>query len=95
MMSDHGRDRAEGKGSGVPSVIDNPAVAMYVAAGVALVVLGGFFWYVWSIDRDVAALRRRLDERPSLPNRYPPQATAPLRPHPRVTEEHEVGNTRT
>ncbi len=85
-----GAAASDGKGSDVPSVIDDPAIAMYVAAGVALVVLGGFFWYLWSIDRGVAALRRQLNERPS----HSPQATAPLRPRPRGAEEHGDGNTR-
>ena len=73
----------------MPSVIDNPAVAMYVAAAVALVVLLGFFWYLWSIDRSVAELRRRLDERPA-PSR--PGGT-PLRPRRRVEQEQSDGNT--
>ena len=75
----------------VPAVLDNPALAMYVAAAVALVVLIGFFWYLWSIDRGVAELRRRLNERPS-PNGNPPQAVAPLRPHRRIEQEHGDGN---
>ncbi len=72
----------------MPAVIDNPAIAMYVAAAVALVVLAGFFWYLWSIDRSVAELRRQLNERPS-PS---PQAMAPLRPQRRVEQEHGDGN---
>ena len=72
----------------VPAVIDNPALAMYVAAAVALVVLIGFFWYLWSIDRSIAELRRRLNEQPAPP----PQTSAPLRPHRRVAQEHADGN---
>jgi hypothetical protein len=73
----------------VPGVINNDALAMYVAAAVALVVLGGFFWYLWSIDRGVAELRRRLNERPA-----PRETAAPLRPQRRVAQEQNDGNTR-
>ena len=75
----------------MPGVIDNPALGMYVAAAVALVVLLGFFWYVRSIGRGVAELRRRLNERPSPF----PQVAAPVHPHMRAEEEHEDVNTRT
>ena len=74
----------------MPSVIDNPALAMYVAAAVALVVLGGLFWYLWSIDRGVRELRRRLSERP----RPPAEVVAPLRPQRRAMQELSDGNTR-
>ena len=72
----------------MPAVLDNPALAMYVAAAVALVVMAGFFWYLWSIDRGVAELRRRLDERSS------PEARViePVRPRRRVEQEHADGN---
>ncbi|HZB95441.1 MAG TPA: hypothetical protein VE268_05750 [Herpetosiphonaceae bacterium] len=74
----------------MPGVVDNPALAMYVAAGVALIVLAGFFWYLWSIDRGVAELRRKMKERPSPPQ----EAAAPLRPQRRVVQEQIDGNTR-
>jgi hypothetical protein len=74
----------------VPTVIDNPALAMYVAAAVALVVLLGFFWYLWSIDRSVAEMRRRLDQRSAEP---PTVVTPPLRPRRRVEQEQSNGNT--
>lgn len=73
----------------MPSILDNPALAMYVAAAVALVALGGFFWYLWSIDRRVAELRRRMDEQPAPPA----EAAAPLRPQRRVVQEQPDGNT--
>lgn len=73
----------------VPGIIDNDALAMYVAAAVALVVLGGLFWYLWSIDRGVAELRRRLDDRPASA-----VTSVPLRPQRRVLEEQSDGNTR-
>ncbi len=45
----------------MPDVINNPALGMYVAAAVALVVMLGFFVYLWSLDRQVRELRRQLD----------------------------------
>jgi len=71
----------------VPAVLDNPALAMYVAAAVALVVLAGFFWYLWSLDRSVAELRQKLDERPA-----PPTATPTLVPQRRMAQEQGDGN---
>jgi hypothetical protein len=73
----------------MPAILDNPALAMYVAAAVALVVLLGFFWYLWSIDRNVAELRRRLNERGTA---APPVVT-PLRPRRRIEQEQNNGNT--
>lgn len=72
----------------MPSIIDNEALAMYVAAIAALIVLGGFFWYLWSIDRGVAELRRRMNERSSPPV----EPAAPLRPQRRVVQEQTDGN---
>ncbi len=74
----------------MPAVLDNPALAMYVAAAVALVVVLGFFWYLWSIDRGVQELRRRLDERPAASE---PTVVTPLRPRRRVEQEQHDGNT--
>ncbi len=71
----------------MPSIIENDALAMYVAAAVALVVLAGFFWYLWSLDRGVAELRRRLHNGPDAP-----QASTPVVPRRRVSQEHEHGN---
>lgn len=73
----------------MPAIIDNPALAMYVAAAVALVVLLGFFWYLWSIDRNVAEIRRRLNERgPAAP-----PVVETLRPRRRIEQEQNNGNT--
>ncbi len=47
----------------MPGIIDNPAVALYVATAVALVVMIGFFIYLWSMDRRVRELQRMLDAR--------------------------------
>ncbi len=72
----------------MPAVIDDPALAMYVAAGVALVVVLGFFLYLWSLDRAVAELRRRIDERPTPAAQIQP----PLRPHRRVEQGQPDGS---
>lgn len=45
----------------MPDVINNPALAMYVAAAVALVVMLGFLIYLWRLDARVRELRRILD----------------------------------
>ena len=73
----------------MPSVLDNEALSMYISAAVALIVVVGFFWYLWSIDRGIAELRRRMDERPVSA----PPVVAPLRPHRRVEQEQVDGNT--
>ncbi len=45
----------------MPGIINNPELAMYVAAAVALVVMIGFFVYLWRLDRGVRELQRMLD----------------------------------
>jgi hypothetical protein len=45
----------------MPGIINNPELAMYVAAAVALVVMIGFFLYLWRLDRGVRELQRTLD----------------------------------
>jgi hypothetical protein len=70
-------------------VLDNPALSMYIAAAVALVVIGGFFWYLWSIDRSVRELRRKLDDRPAASA----AVVTPLRPTRRIEQEQVDGNT--
>ncbi len=69
----------------MPGIINNPALAMYVAAAVALVVMVGFFWYLWSIDRSVAELRRRVRDLPAAE-----RPEEPLRPQRRVTSNIEA-----
>lgn len=57
----------------MPGIINNPAVALYVAMAVALVVMIGFFIYLWTMDRQVRELQRALQAReqvavdPTLP----------------------------
>lgn len=74
----------------MPSVLENDALAMYVAAAVALVVVIGFFWYLWSIDRAVAHLRRQLEQQEA---EQPPQIVTPIRPQRRIEQEQVDGNT--
>lgn len=45
----------------MPGIINNPELAMYVAAAVALVVMVGFFVYLWRLDRGVRELQRTLE----------------------------------
>jgi hypothetical protein len=47
----------------MPDIINNPALAMYVAAAVALVVMIGFFLYLWRMDARVRELQRALESR--------------------------------
>ena len=75
----------------MPSVLENDALAMYVAAAVALVVMIGFFWYLWSIDRAVADLRRRLDQQEAAEL---PKVVTPIRPHRRIEQEQVDGTIR-
>jgi hypothetical protein len=75
----------------MPGVINDPAIAMYVAAAVALVVMIGFFIYLWRIDRHVRELQRLVDRQPARPVAQPAKDTAlePLKPQ-RITKE--LGN---
>ena len=45
----------------MPGIINNPELAMYVAAAVALVVMVGFFVYLWRLDSSVRELQRTLE----------------------------------
>ncbi len=47
----------------MPGIINNPAIALYVATAVALVVMIGFFIYLWRMDRSVRALQRVIEAR--------------------------------
>lgn len=77
----------------MPGVIDNPALATYVTASIALAVLAAFFRYLWSIDRRVAELRRQLTERLAPPEGDPLRAAASLQPQRRVAQEQEDVNS--
>lgn len=77
----------------MPGVINNPAIAMYVAAAVALVVMIGFFIYLWRMDRHVRALQQQLnnDEQQSITK--PVVSGEPLRPQ-RIEKELSDGLNR-
>jgi hypothetical protein len=80
----------------MPGVINNPAIAMYVATAVALVVMIGFFIYLWRIDRHVRDLQQTLgtetgDTDHVNSRRTNPEAAAePLKPQ-RIEKELSNG----
>ena len=59
----------------------DPAIAIYAALSVALVVWLGIFTFLWRLDRQARELRRQLDQRP--------RAEAPA---PRATLEARNGS---
>jgi hypothetical protein len=68
----------------MPDVINNPILSMYVAAAVALVVMLGFFVYLWSLDQRVRELQQKL-EQPQLEDTFKEarqEKREPLRPQP-------------
>lgn len=77
-------------------VINNPAIALYVATGVALVVMLGFFIYLWRMDRRVRELQQALDREIRAEARPDATGTArivdsePLRPQ-RIEKELSNG----
>ena len=70
--------------------LTDPGMALYVAAAVAVVVWLGIFAYLWRIDTQARALRRRLDERALSAPAAPP--AAPVRPERVKTEQKEPHN---
>lgn len=48
----------------MPGIINDPAVALYIVAAVSLLVMAGFFAYLWGMDRRVRELQRALDRQP-------------------------------
>ena len=82
----------------MPGIINNPAIAMYVATAVALVVMIGFFLYLWRMDRSVHELRRMLDTEHPADTRNVANTTVnterePLRPQ-RIEKELSDGLSR-
>jgi hypothetical protein len=77
----------------MPGVINDPAIAIYVAAAVALVVMIGFFIYLWRMDRHVRELQRLVDGQAaglaSGSQSVKEAAIEPLKPQ-RITKE--LGN---
>jgi CcmD family protein len=66
----------------MPNFLLDPAVAIYAALAVALVVWSGIFAFLWRLDRQARELRRQLDAAP--------RAEAPA---PRATIEKRGGQT--
>jgi flagellar biosynthesis/type III secretory pathway M-ring protein FliF/YscJ len=77
----------------MPGVINNPAIAMYVAAAVALVVMIGFFIYLWRMDRHVRALQQQLNNEEQQSITTPVATSEPLRPQ-RIEKELRDGLNR-
>ena len=82
----------------MPDIINNPAIAMYVAAAVAVVVMVGFFLYLWRMDRSVRELQRALESEQPSGTRDAAQITLnserePLRPQ-RIEKELSDGLNR-
>lgn len=67
----------------------DPAVAIYVALAVALVVWAGLFIFLWRIDQQAQELRRKLDAQPHQGHGDPPRATIEVRRTDSSTTTHE------
>jgi CcmD family protein len=74
----------------MPDVINNAALSMYVAAAVALVVMIGFFVYLWSLDRRVRELDREVRQQETRDIRPADAVREPLRPKP-IEKERSDG----
>ncbi|MBV9791634.1 MAG: hypothetical protein JOZ51_25785 [Chloroflexi bacterium] len=77
----------------MPGVINDPAVAMYVATAVALVVMIGFLIYLWRMDRHVRELRRLVEgqsARAAGSSQTAREAAEPLKPQ-RIDKELSNG----
>lgn len=59
--------------------MNDPGVALYVAAIVAVVVWAGIWIYLWRIDVQARALRKYLDERPLNDEPKRPETRRPER----------------
>lgn len=75
----------------MPGIINDPAMAMYVAAAVALVVMTGLFVYLWRMERQVRAIQRLLESEPETPRVT--TVNEPLRPQ-RIEKELSDGLNR-
>lgn len=78
----------------MPGIINDPAIALYVVAAVSLIVMIGFFGYIWAMDRRVRELQRALERWPldaAQPDHSQPRHEAePLRPQ-RIEKELSNG----
>ena len=70
-----------------------PGLAIYMALAVALVVWIGIFAFLWRLDRQTRALRRRLEETPRAAQPAPRATLEPRngqQPAPVVTPAQNV-----
>lgn len=78
----------------MPGVINDPAIAMYVATAVALVVMIGFLIYLWRMDRHVRELQRLIEGQGARPasgsQTLRESAVEPLKPQ-RIEKELSNG----
>lgn len=68
----------------------DPALALYVAAAVAVIVWLGIFAYLWRIDQQAKALRRSFDQRRD--ESFPQANPTPVRPERVAAERKETPN---
>ena len=62
----------------MPNFLLDPAIAIYAALAVALMVWVGIFAFLWRVDRQVREMRSRLDA-PPRPEASAPRATLEAR----------------
>jgi CcmD family protein len=69
----------------------DPAIAIYAALSVALVVWIGVFAFLWRLDRQARELRRQIDQRPRAEAPAPHATLEPrgVHPQPRVATNDE------
>jgi CcmD family protein len=67
----------------MPNFLLDPAIAIYAALAVALVVWLGIFAFLWRLDRQARELRRQLDAAPRA-EAPAPRATLEKRAQPTV-----------
>ena len=75
----------------MPNFLLDPAIAIYAALAVALMVWIGIFAFLWRVDRQVRELRGKLDA-PPRPEASAPRATLEkrnARPQPAVAAKDE------
>lgn len=72
--------------------LTDPAVALYVAAAVAVMVWLGIFAYLWRIDVQARALRRALEQREREGGASQGAPAAPVRPERIQPERKEPSN---
>lgn len=66
-------------GSAAMNFLLEPAIAIYIALAVALVVWIGLFIFLWRVDQQAQELRRMLDQAPAEGQNAAPRATIETR----------------